>query len=290
MEEVLSREVKQVPTLRGKTIVNMFYEPSTRTRASFELAAKYLSANTINLDAAKSSVAKGESLIDNLRTLKSLGADVIVIRHHQAGAPYLASRHVNASIVNAGDGSHAHPTQALLDMYTIHRRLGDINGLKVAIIGDILHSRVARSNIWGMSRMGANVVLCGPPTLLPLHLSEFLARNELKNVSVTTKLESALEDADIVMVLRLQLERQQSGLLPSFREYIRYYQINEEMVSRARTNVLIMHPGPINEGLEISPDVAHGIQSVIEEQVTNGVAIRMALFYLIMGGRPDNAV
>jgi aspartate carbamoyltransferase catalytic subunit len=290
MEEVLSREVKQVPTLRGKTIVNMFYEPSTRTRASFELAAKYLSANTINLDAAKSSVAKGESLIDNLRTLKSLGADVIVIRHHQAGAPYLASRHVNASIVNAGDGSHAHPTQALLDMYTIHRRLGDIDGLKVAIIGDILHSRVARSNIWGMSRMGANVVLCGPPTLLPLHLSEFLARNELKNVRFTTKLESALEDADIVMVLRLQLERQQSGLLPSFREYIRYYQINEEMVSRARTNVLIMHPGPINEGLEISPDVAHGIQSIIEEQVTNGVAIRMALFYLIMGGRPDNAV
>jgi aspartate carbamoyltransferase catalytic subunit len=290
MEEVLSREVKQVPTLRGKTVVNMFYEPSTRTRASFELAAKYLSANTINLDAVKSSIVKGESLVDNLRTLRSLGADVIVLRHSQAGAPYLASQHVNASIVNAGDGCHAHPTQALLDLYTIHRHLGAISGLKVAIIGDISHSRVARSNIWGMTKMGANIVLCGPTTLLPLHLSEFLARNELNNVSVETKLEPALEGADVVMLLRLQLERQQSGLLPSLREYIRYYQLNEERVTLAKASALIMHPGPINEGIEISQDVAHGVQSVIEEQVTNGIAIRMALFYLIMGGKIENAI
>jgi aspartate carbamoyltransferase catalytic subunit len=268
----------------------MFYEPSTRTRASFELAAKYLSANTINLDAAKSSVAKGESLIDNLRTLKSLGADIIVMRHNQAGAPYLASRHVNASIVNAGDGCHAHPTQSLLDLYTIHRHLGKISGLKIVIVGDILHSRVAHSNIWGMSKMGANVVLCGPSTLIPERLAEFLNNNNLANVTCTTKLESALEEADVIMALRLQLERQQTGLLPSFREYIQYYQLNQERVSLARKKALVMHPGPVNEGIEISPDVAHGTQSLIEEQVKNGIAIRMALFYLIAGGKTDNAV
>ncbi|UCH51910.1 MAG: aspartate carbamoyltransferase catalytic subunit [Chloroflexota bacterium] len=285
MAEVLTREVKRVPTLRGKTVVTMFYEPSTRTRASFELAAKNLSADTISIDASKSSVTKGESLLDSLCTIQALGADFIVMRHSQSGAPYLATQYVNSSIINAGDGWHAHPSQALLDLYTIRRHLGKLDNLKVAIIGDIMHSRVARSNIWGMNTMGAKVVLCAPHTLLARGMYDFLSKCNLSNVSIETAVEPALEDADVVMLLRLQLERQQSGLLPSLREYIQLYQLTMERLSLARQNALVMHPGPINEGVEISPEVAHGAQSVIAEQVTNGVAIRMALLYLVAGGK-----
>ena len=289
MAEILTREVKQVPTLKGKTIVNLFYEPSTRTRTSFELAAKNLSAGTVNLDASKSSISKGESLIDSLRTLQALGADVVVIRHSQAGAPYLAAQHVNTSVINAGDGGHAHPSQALLDLYTIRHHMSKLASLKVVIVGDIMHSRVARSNIWGMTTMGANVVLCAPPTLLPRGLETFISHYELSGIRIESNIESALKEADVIMPLRLQLERQQSGLLSTLREYIQLYQLTEERLSRAKPNALVLHPGPINEGVEISPDVAHGTQSVIEEQVANGIAIRMALFYLIAGGKLSNA-
>jgi aspartate carbamoyltransferase catalytic subunit len=285
MSEILTREVKRVPTLRGKTVVTMFYEPSTRTRASFELAAKNLSADTVSLDASKSSIVKGESLIDNLRTIQALGADIIIMRHSQSGAPYLAIQHVNCSLINAGDGWHAHPSQALLDLYTIRRHLGTLANLKVTIIGDIMHSRVARSNVWGMTTMGARVTLCAPPTLLPRGLDSFITNCQLPDISIETEIEPALENADVVMPLRLQMERQQSGLLPSLREYIQLYQLTTERLSMAKPQVLVMHPGPINEGIEISPEVAHGTQSVIEEQVTNGVAIRMALLYLIAGGK-----
>ena len=285
MAEVLTREVKKVPTLRGKTVVTLFYEPSTRTRASFELAAKNLSADTVSMDASKSSVVKGESLIDSLRTIQALGADIIVMRHSQSGAPYLAIQHVNSSIINAGDGWHAHPSQALLDLYTIRRHLGKLDNLKIAIVGDIMHSRVARSNIWGMTSMGAKVVLCSPSTLLPRGLNDFIENCRLRNVTIENSIEPALENADVVMLLRLQMERQQSGLLPTVREYIQLYQITEERLSLAKPGALVMHPGPLNEGIEISPEVAHGAQSVIEEQVANGVAIRMALLYLIAGGK-----
>ena len=285
MTEVLTREVKRVPTLRGKTVVTLFYEPSTRTRASFELAAKNLSADTVSLDASKSSVVKGESLVDSLRTIQALGADVIVMRHSQSGAPYLAAQHLNTNIINGGDGWHAHPSQALLDLYTIRRHLADLADLKVTIVGDIMHSRVARSNIWGMTTMGAKVVLCAPPTLFPRGLEDFVNRCHLPNVEVETRIESALEGADVIMLLRLQRERQQSGLLPSLREYIQRYQLTLERLSLAKPYALVLHPGPVNEGIEIGPEVAHGAQSVIEEQVANGVAIRMALLYLIAGGK-----
>ena len=218
-------------------------------------------------------------------TIQALGADIIVMRHSQSGAPYLATQHVNCSLINAGDGWHAHPSQALLDLYTVRRHLGTLANLKVTIIGDILHSRVARSNIWGMTTMGAKVILCAPPTLLPRGLASFIANCQLPNVSIETEIEPALENADVIMPLRLQMERQQSGLLPSLREYIRLYQLTTERLSLAKQQVMVMHPGPINEGIEISPEVAHGTQSVIEEQVTNGVAIRMALLYLIAGGK-----
>ena len=285
MAEVLTREVKRVPTLRGKTLVTLFYEPSTRTRASFELAAKSLGADTVSLDASKSSIAKGESLVDSLRTIQALGADVIVTRHSQSGAPYLAAQHLDTSIINAGDGWHAHPSQALLDLYTVRRQLGRLANLKVVIVGDILHSRVARSNMWGMATMGAEVTLCAPPTLLPRGLADFISRCQLSNVSVEPRIEAALEGADVVMLLRLQMERQQSGLLPSLREYIQRYQLTVERLRLAKPCALVLHPGPMNEGVEISPEVAYGAQSVIEKQVTNGVAIRMALLYLIAGGR-----
>ena len=285
MAEILTRDVKRVPTLRGKTIVTLFYEPSTRTRASFELAAKNLSADTVSLDASKSSVVKGESLVDSLRTIQALGADVIVMRHSQSGAPYLATQHLDTSIINGGDGWHAHPSQALLDLYTIRRHLRELANLKVVIVGDIMHSRVARSNIWGMTTMGAEVILCAPPTLLPRGLADFIGRCQLPNVGVESRIEFALEGADVVMPLRLQRERQQSGLLPSLREYIQRYQLTEERLSLAKPYALVLHPGPMNEGVEISPEVAYGTQSVIEEQVTNGVAIRMALLYLIAGGK-----
>jgi aspartate carbamoyltransferase catalytic subunit len=289
MAEILTREVKKVPTLRGKTIVNLFYEASTRTRSSFDIAAKNLSADTINIDAAKSSVIKGESLIDTLHTLQALGANVIVIRHSQSGAPYLAMQHSTTSIINAGDGWHAHPSQSLLDLYTIRHHLKKLSNLKVVILGDIKHSRVAHSNIWGMTTMGMKVTLCAPSTLLPLGLPDFIDHYHIPNLSVEPEIEVALESADIVMPLRLQLERQQSGLLPTLREYIQRYQLNEQRLSLAKPNALVMHPGPVNEGIEISLEVAHGAQSVIEEQVNNGIAIRMALFYLVAGGKTSES-
>jgi aspartate carbamoyltransferase catalytic subunit len=269
--------------------VNLFYEPSTRTRSSFDLAAKNLSADTINLDVSKSSISKGESLIDSLRTLRALGADVIVMRHYQSGAPYLATQHVNTCIINAGDGWHAHPSQALLDLYTIRNHLGELSNLKVVILGDIKHSRVAHSNIWGMSTMGIKVTLCSPSTLLPQGITDFINQCKIPNITIERKIEDALEGADVVMPLRLQLERQQSGLLPTLREYIRLYQLNKQRLSLAKPNALVMHPGPVNEGIEISPEVAYGNQSVIEEQVANGIAMRMALFYLIAGGKSNEA-
>jgi len=298
MKEVLGRKIRRVPTLRGITIVTLFYEASTRTRSSFELAAKTLGADVISIVTSGSSTEKGESLIDTARTLQAVGADILVMRHARSGAPYLVARHVDMSVVNAGDGWHAHPTQALLDAYTIQRHLGDLRGKRVVIVGDIVHSRVARSNIWGLTTMGAQVVICGPPTLLPwaLRLGSGQALrpgrrgNEdraLPPVAVETSLDRAIEGADVVMALRLQLERQSAsggGLLPSLREYARLYQVNEERLAQARPGVLVMHPGPMNEGIEISPAVAHGARSVIEEQVTNGVAVRMAVLYLLTRG------
>ncbi|HSW58036.1 MAG TPA: aspartate carbamoyltransferase catalytic subunit [Dehalococcoidales bacterium] len=283
MKEVLGRPVKKVPALRGKTVMTLFYENSTRTRLSFELAAKNLSADVSNLSASTSSVTKGESLIDTFLTLESLGADIIIMRHPASGAPNLAARYVKAGIINAGDGWHAHPTQALLDMYTMKAHLGRLKGLKVTIIGDVKHSRVSRSNIWGLTIMGADVTICSPPTLLPAGLN---CNGPLfPQVKVQMDIEKALRDADVVMVLRLQLERMQSGLLPSLREYARLYQLNESRLTLAKPQALVMHPGPMNEGLEIASGVAHSRQSVINEQVTNGVAVRMALLYLLAGGK-----
>ena len=279
MKEILSREIKRVPTLRGKTVVTMFYEPSTRTRVSFELAAKSLGADVTSISAATSSTVKGESLVDTVRTIQALGSDVLVMRHPRSGAPYLVAQQVASSVVNAGDGWHAHPTQALVDLYTIRAHRGGVEEAKAVIIGDILHSRVARSNIWGLTTMGAQVVLCGPPTLLPRFWGQ-----AYPEAIIEPNLENALADADIVMVLRLQKERQQSGLLPSIEEYIRLYQLDERRLALAKPDALVMHPGPMNEGIEIAPGVAHGAQSVIEEQVANGVAVRMALLYLLAGG------
>ncbi len=296
MKEVLGRDVPRVPALRGKTVVTLFYEPSTRTRASFELAGKALGADVINISAGSSSVEKGESLIDTVRTLQAVGADMLVMRHHAAGAPYLVARQLQAAVINGGDGAHAHPTQALLDLYTIRNHLGDVRGRRVVIVGDIEHSRVARSNIWALSTMGAEIVVCGPTTLLPAGLRpssgaqapspepDASETRALPPVQVETNLDRALEGAEVVMTLRLQKERMQNGLLPSLREYATLYQLNEERMSRARTGALVMHPGPINEGIEISPALANSLQSVIEEQVTNGVAVRMAALYLLARG------
>ncbi len=280
MKEVFQREIKKVPTLRGKTLVTMFYEASTRTRISFEQAAKSLSADVINISASGSSTEKGESLIDTVRTIQALGADVIVMRHYHAGAPYLIAQHVDVTVINGGDGCHAHPTQGLLDLYTMREHLGTVEGAKVVIVGDILHSRVARSNIWGLTKMGVEVVLCAPPTLIPVGLGP----PAFPLVTMEPSLDRAVEGADVVMPLRLQKERQQRGLLPSIREYIQFYQLDLRRLSMAKPNALVLHPGPMNEGVEITAEVAHGAQSVIEEQVTNGVAVRMAILYLLMGG------
>lgn len=285
MVDILSRDVKRVPTLRGKTIATMFYEPSTRTRASFELAAKYLSADTVSLDATKSSVAKGESLIDTLRTLQALEVDAIIIRHPCAGAPYLAAQHIEKSIINAGDGCHAHPSQGLLDMYTLKRRLGNLAGRKIVIIGDIMHSRVARSWIWCTRFFDINLVLCAPPTLIPFGFRDMLKTCGLNHVTIEYDLDKALVDSDVVMPLRMQKERQQSGLISTIREYILLYQLNQARLAKAKPDAFVMHPGPMNEGLEISREVSYGSRSLIEQQVTNGVAVRMALLYLIVGGK-----
>jgi aspartate carbamoyltransferase catalytic subunit len=275
--EVLQREIKVVPTLRGKTIVNLFYENSTRTRISFELAEKRLSGSPINFSASTSSVKKGETLKDTIRNIEAMKIDMVVVRHSGAGVPYFLTQCTDAVIVNAGDGFHEHPTQALLDMMTIRRHFGHLEGLKVAIIGDILHSRVARSNAWGMKTMGMNVVLCGPQTLLPQH-------PDALGVTVTDNMDEALDGADVIMLLRLQMERQVYGLVPSIREYRALYGIDSEKLAALPRDAIIMHPGPINRGIELASSVADGEHSVILDQVTNGVAVRMAVLYLLGGG------
>ena len=290
MKEVLAREVPRVPALRGTTIVTLFYEDSTRTRSSFELAGKVLGADVINISSKASSVQKGESLVDTVRTVQAIGTDVLVLRHSASGAPYIAAREASFRVINAGDGWHAHPTQALLDAYTIRSRLGDLRGRKIVIVGDITHSRVARSNLWSLTALGAEVVICGPPTLLPAGLNGHSERDsdverDFPPVRVEHDLDRAIEDADAVMTLRLQRERQQSGLIPSLREYSRLYQVNSRRLTRARPGAFVLHPGPINEGVEISTEVAHGTRSVIEEQVNNGVAVRMAVLYLMLRGK-----
>lgn len=277
-KEILARKIPKVPTLRGVTIVNLFYEASTRTRISFELAEKRLSADTVNFSTSGSSVAKGESLKDTVWNIEAMKIDMVVIRHQAAGAPHYLSTCCESTIINAGDGAHEHPTQALLDMYTIREKYGHIEGLKVVIIGDIKHSRVARSNIWGLLTMGAEVAVCGPPTLLPKEVEKF-------GVAVYDDLDQALQGADVVNVLRIQKERQQAGLLPSLREYSRFYGITRDRLKNLNENFTIMHPGPMNRGVEISSEVAEGPYSVILPQVTNGVAVRMALLYLLSGGR-----
>ncbi len=282
MREVMNRDIKKVPTLRGKTIITLFTEASTRTRVSFEQAGKILSADVINVSGSGSSVEKGETLYNTALTLQAMNADIIVIRHSHSGAPHFLARNLDACVINAGDGTHAHPTQTLLDMYTMRGRFGRVKGLKVVIVGDILYSRVARSNLWGLTKMGAEVTLCAPPTLMPQDmLSGFrdTPGHPFASVKIENDVESALEGADVVYALRLQLERQRAGHLPSLREYSRTYGINETRLKLASPDALVMHPGPMNEGVEIEPDVAHGARSAIEEQVSNGVAIRMALLY-----------
>ncbi len=280
MKQIISRDIKKVPTLRGKTVVTLFYEPSTRTRMSFELAAKYLSADTVNVSASASSATKGESLADTARTIAALGADLVVLRHPCAGAPHLLARMIDVPVVNAGDGMHEHPTQALLDLFTLREKRPDLEGLKLVIIGDILHSRVARSNIWALTRFGVDVHLVAPPTLLPAGIAAF-------GVTVHDRPEDALPDAGAVMVLRLQRERQQEGLIPDVREYARLYGLNSERLALARPDAIVMHPGPMNRGIEIAHTVADGTRAVITDQVTNGVAVRMAVLYLLMLGRVD---
>jgi len=277
MQEILARPIKRTPALRGRTVVNCFYEPSTRTRVSFEIAAKNLSADVVTFSSGGSSVEKGESLIDTARTLVALGADVLVMRHHLAGAPYVVARSAGAHVVNAGDGSHAHPTQALLDLYTLRHRLGDLSGKTIGIVGDVLHSRVARSNVHGLTRLGAQVVLCGPATLLP-HCST------LPGVTLEHHLDRLLPHLDAVMPLRIQKERASAGLIPSLREYRREYGMTLERLERLPAGAVVLHPGPMNEGVEIDPEVARSARSAIEEQVTNGVAVRMAVLYLLAGG------
>ncbi|HSW09615.1 MAG TPA: aspartate carbamoyltransferase catalytic subunit [Bacillota bacterium] len=277
MKEIIGREIKKVPTLRGRTVVTLFYEPSTRTRTSFELAGKYMSADTVNIATATSAVVKGETLKDTARTLEMMGTDVLIMRHPVSGSCHLLARVVDCPVVNAGDGMHEHPSQGLLDLFTIRQKKGRIAGLRVAIVGDIQHSRVARSNIWGLTRLGAQVTVAGPSTLLP-------PQAEAMGVKVTSRVDEALEGADVVNVLRLQLERQKGGLFPSIREYSRAFGVNRERLSRARPDVLLMHPGPMNRGVEISSEVADSAHSSIEEQVTNGVAVRMAILYLLLGG------
>lgn len=274
MKYVLNAKNKKTPHLQGKSIITLFYENSTRTRLSFELASKYMSANAANITASGSSVTKGETLIDTGKTIDMMGTDVIIIRHPMSGAPHLLARNVEASVINAGDGMNEHPTQALLDMLTIREVKGDIKGLKVAIIGDIYHSRVARSNIWGLTKLGAEVCVAGPSTLLPPGL-------ERTGAKVYSTVQEALIEADVVMGLRIQLERQKKGLFPTTREYAKFFGVDEKRLSLAKQDALVLHPGPVNRGVEFSSGVIDGEQSWINEQVTNGVAVRMAILYLL---------
>jgi aspartate carbamoyltransferase catalytic subunit len=288
MREVLTRPIPRVPALRGKSVTLLFYEASTRTRVSFEVAAKNLSADVVNIAVASSSVSKGESLVDTVRTVEALGADMLVVRHAVSGAPYLAARTFAGSVLNGGDGWHAHPTQALLDLYTMRERLpgGSVSGRKVVILGDVLHSRVARSNIWSLTAAGADLWLCGPATLLRGFDAWAAAAGATgRPFTVTSSIDDAVRDADVVMALRIQRERMAGGLLPSLREYAARFGLTRERLERARPGALVMHPGPLNEGVEIAPDVAAGPNSVITEQVTNGVAVRMAMLYLLAGAQ-----
>lgn len=288
MREVLARPIAKVPALRGTNVTILFYEASTRTRVSFEVAAKNLSADVVNIATSTSSVTKGESFLDTLRTVEALGAGMLVLRHSYSGAAQLAAEHVGGSVLNGGDGWHAHPTQALLDLYTMRSRLGgSVAGRKVVILGDVLHSRVARSNIWSLTAAGADLWVCGPATLL--RGFEAWAGSGVgpaaRRFTVTSDVDAALRDAEVVMALRLQQERMSGGLLPSLREYAARFGLTRERLASARPGALVMHPGPINEGVEIAPDVAEGVQSLITEQVANGVAVRMAVLYLLAGAR-----
>lgn len=281
MKDVLNRDIKKVPALRGKAVATVFYENSTRTRTSFEIAGKYLSADTSNLAVSTSSVQKGESLRDTMLTMEAMGVDTVVIRHSQTGAPHYVARNTRMRVVNAGDGTNEHPTQALLDMYSIREKKGSLEGLKIAIIGDILHSRVARSNIFGLRHYGCDIRVAGPATLMPPEMGKM-------GVKVTSSVEEAVEGADVINVLRIQLERQQSGLFPSTNEYSNLYMLTPDRLKAAKKDALVLHPGPMNRGIEISSSIADGMQSLINEQVTNGVAIRMAILYLMMGGTMQN--
>lgn len=277
-KEVSTREIKKVPALRGKTVVNLFYEPSTRTRVSFEVAAKRLSADVINIATETSSIRKGETLIDTGKNIQALKADIIVVRHNASGAAAMLARHVDISVVNAGDGWHEHPTQALLDMFTLKEKLGKIEGLNVSIVGDIAHSRVARSNIWGLTKLGAKVMVCAPAMLIPAEI-------EKMGVVVTHNIDEALKNADAVNVLRMQFERDAESAFPEQLEYFKNFGITSERLKKAKKDIVVMHPGPINRGIEMSSDVADGPWSVILEQVTNGIAVRMAVLFLVSQGQ-----
>jgi aspartate carbamoyltransferase catalytic subunit len=277
MREIMLRKIKKVPTLRGRAILNLFYEPSTRTKASFELAQKYMSADSVSVAGASSSLVKGETLKDTVRNVEVMGVECVIMRHPVSGSAHYLASNINAAVINAGDGMHEHPTQGLLDMFTILDKKGRLEELKVVIVGDIRHSRVARSNIWGLQKMGAEVVVAGPPTLMPPDLEVF-------GVKAHDRVEEAVENADVVMALRLQKERQDSGLFPSLREYAELYGVTEEKIAGAKEDLLIMHPGPINRGVEISSSLADSPRSVVLDQVTGGVAVRMALLYLLLGG------
>lgn len=277
-KEVSTRDVKKVPALRGKTVVMLFFESSTRTRTSFELAAKRLSADTINISASGSSTSKGESVLDTALTIEAMHVDTIIVRHQSSGVPDILAHRLKASVINAGDGCRAHPTQALLDLFTIKEKLGRVAGLNIGIVGDILHSRVARSNIWGMTKLGAKVTLCGPSTLIPVGIENL-------GVKVSYDIDEVIAQSDVLMLLRLQKERQEDKFLPSIKEYARIFGVNQERMKKAKKGMLIMHPGPTNRGVELSADVADGESSVILEQVTNGVAIRMAVLYLLSGAK-----
>jgi aspartate carbamoyltransferase catalytic subunit len=278
MKEIAAREIKKVPTLRGKTVVNLFYESSTRTRTSFEIAGKWLSADVINFSGSGSSADKGESLLDTARNIEAMSPDVVVVRHKASGAPALLARHLRCGVINAGDGAHEHPTQALLDLMTIREKKGHLEGLNVTIVGDITHSRVARSDIYGMRRMGITVTVAGPPTLIPAQCQEL-------GVKVSHRLEEAIAHADVIMMLRLQHERMEGGFIPSIREYSRVWGLSLAKLKPCRPDVLIMHPGPVNRGVELSPEVADSPFSVILDQVGNGVAVRMAVLYLLAGSK-----
>jgi len=277
-KEVSSRDIKKVPALRGKTVVNLFYEPSTRTRVSFEVAAKRLSADVINISAQESSVQKGETIIDTGTNIQALKADIIVIRHNSSGAAALLSRHVDLSVINAGDGWHEHPTQALLDIFTLREKLGKIKGLTVTIVGDIAHSRVARSNIWGLTKLGAKVVVCAPEILIPVGIEQMGAE-------ISHNIDEALKNSDAVNVLRMQFERDAKNAFPDQQEYFRKFAITKERLDEAKKKIIVMHPGPLNRGVEISSEVADGANSVILEQVTNGIAVRMAVLFLVSQGK-----